>query len=125
MIYPLFAVAVGGAIGSMARFLISQKVNQMTGIAFPYGTLIVNVLGCLLIGFLSTVLIERFLVSVVWRAGILIGVLGGFTTFSSFSLDTFKLYEQGSFVAASLNVFLSVILCLSATLLGTYLGRNV
>lgn len=122
---PILVIAVGGAIGSTLRYLVSSKINQITGINFPYGTLVVNVLGCLLIGFLSAILVERLLVSPVWRAGILIGFLGGFTTFSSFSLDTFKLYEEGAWLAAFMNVSISVILCFFGTMLGMLLGRNL
>lgn len=82
-----------------------------------------NVLGCLAIGFLSEILLDRFALSSVWRAGILIGFLGGFTTFSSFSLDTINLFEQGAYVAATLNILLNTTLCIIATAFGIFAGR--
>lgn len=121
----LLAIALGGALGSVLRYLVSSKINQLIPINFPYGTLVVNVTGCFLIGFLSILLVERLSLSAIWRAGILIGFLGGFTTFSSFSLDTLKLYENGAWLAAGMNVLSTTLLCLLATLLGIFLGRNL
>src|SRR5579871_6019793 len=91
----LLAVGICGALGSVLRFIMSYSINQWTGSKFPYGTLCVNILGALLIGFLSSLFMERLMSSPLWRAAILIGFLGGFTTFSSFSMDTFNLFEQG------------------------------
>lgn len=121
----ILAIAVGGGLGSMLRFVGAYRLNQLLGVRFPYGILIINVAGCLLMGFLSVFLLERMALSPVWRAGILIGFIGGLTTFSSFSFDTFNLYEQGDHLVAILNIFASVILCLSATILGVFLGRNL
>ncbi len=121
----ILAIAFGGAIGSVFRFVTAYKLNQLLGVRFPYGILLVNIMGCLSIGFLSVLLIERLALPPVWRAGVLIGFLGGFTTFSSFTLDTFTLYEQGDHLMAILNIFASMILCLLATILGVYLGRNL
>lgn len=123
--YQLLAIAAAGALGSVLRFVMSQGINQWTGIKFPLGTLCVNVLGCLLIGFLSMLFIERLATLPIWRAAILIGFLGGFTTFSSFSLDTFNLFEQGYLAGALLNVVSSLVLCLLATVIGVYLGRSL
>ncbi len=121
----LLVVGIGGAFGSILRFVMTQIINQWTGIKFPYGTLCVNILGCLLIGFLSVIFMERLAVSSIWRAAILIGFLGGFTTFSSFSLETFNLLEQGFWSSAVLNATLSLILCLLATIFGAFIGRNL
>jgi len=121
----IFAIAVGGAIGSVFRFVTAYKINQLLGVRFPYGILLVNVLGCLLIGFLGILLIDRMAISPVWRAGILIGFLGGFTTFSTFAFDTFNLFEQGDHWVAILNILLSMVLCLLATLLGVFIGRSL
>jgi len=121
----LLAIAGGGAVGASLRYFISQKVHQWLGINFPYGILVVNVLGCLLMGVLAALMIERLDVSPIWRGAILIGFLGGFTTFSSFSIDTIRLYEQGQMLSAGLYVVLSVLLCLSATMFGIVLGRSI
>ncbi|WP_417550830.1 fluoride efflux transporter CrcB [Methylophaga sp.] len=121
----LFAIAVGGAVGALLRFAMSNGVYKLFGRDFPYGTLAVNVLGSLLIGVLFILLIEKLAVAAEWRAGLLVGVLGAFTTFSTFSLETFTLMENGAFLKAGLNVFLSVVLCLAATWLGIGLGRQL
>lgn len=121
----LFAIAVGGAVGALLRFAMSNGVYKLFGRDFPYGTLAVNVLGSLLIGVLFILLIEKLAVAAEWRAGLLVGVLGAFTTFSTFSLETFTLMENGAFLKAGLNVLLSVVLCLAATWLGISLGRQL
>lgn len=121
----ILAIAVGGAIGSICRFITAFKLNQWWGVRFPYGILVVNVIGCLLIGFLGMVLVERIAVSPVVRAGVLIGFLGGFTTFSTFAFDTFNLLEQGNHWVAILNIVASMALCLTATVLGVFLGRSI
>jgi CrcB protein len=120
----MVAVAIGGALGSLLRFWMSGWVHAFAGRGFPYGTLAVNVLGCLLMGILFVVFTERLSDNVVWRAGILIGVLGGFTTFSSFSMENVELVADGALVRAALNIAGSVVLCLSATGLGIYAGRQ-
>lgn len=121
----LIAVGVGGAIGSILRYGMSNWVHTYVSRAFPYGTLAVNVLGCFAMGLLFSLFLERFADSAVWRAGVLIGVLGGFTTFSSFSMETFNLIEQGEALRASANVMLSVVLCIGATWLGVLLARQL
>ena len=121
----LFAIAVGGAVGAIMRFAMSNGVYKLFGRDFPYGTLAVNVLGSLFIGVLFILLIEKLAVAAEWRAGLLVGLLGAFTTFSTFSLETFTLMENGAFIKAGLNVFLSVVLCLAATWLGISLGRQL
>ena len=121
----VMAIAAGGALGSVLRYGLSTWVHSLAGRGFPYGTLAVNVLGCLAMGFLFVLLVERMGESAVWRAGLLIGVLGGFTTFSSFSMETFNLIEQGSLVKAAGNMAASLFLCLGATWLGVLLARQL
>lgn len=121
----VLAIAMGGALGSVLRFWVSNWVTGMLGRGFPYGTLLVNVSGSLLMGFLYIVLIEKFNASTEWRALLLIGLLGGFTTFSSFSMETFNLIEAGEILKALGNVILSVSVCLAATWLGVAVGRQI
>lgn len=121
----VIAIAVGGAFGSVLRFGLSTWVHTLVGRGFPYGTLAVNVLGCLAMGILFVLLVERMGESAVWRAGLLIGALGGFTTFSTFSIETFNLIEQGAMAKAAGNMAASLILCVGATWLGVILARQL
>ena len=121
----VIAIAVGGAFGSVLRYGLSTWVHTLAGRGFPYGTLAVNVLGCLAMGFLFVLLVERMGESALWRAGLLIGVLGGFTTFSTFSIETFNLIEQGAMAKAAANMATSLVLCVGATWLGAILARQI
>lgn len=121
----LLAIAGGGALGAVLRFAMSNTIYRILGREFPYGTLAVNVLGSLLMGFLFVVLVERLALSAEWRAALLIGLLGAFTTFSTFSFETLALFESGQLFKAFLNIILSVCLCLAATWLGLSLGRQL
>jgi CrcB protein len=113
-------VALGGAIGSVARLACSLAAVRWFGAAFPWGTLFVNVVGSFAIGLLAALVAAdgRPLLGADARAFVLVGVLGGFTTFSSFSLETLALARSGALGAAGANVALSVALCLLGTGLG-------
>jgi CrcB protein len=119
----VLAIAAGGAVGSVLRYWLSAWVHSLAGRGFPYGTLAVNVVGCLLMGFLFAWFVERLSSDSVVRAGILIGVLGGFTTFSSFSIETFNLLEEGLWFRAGINAGASLVLCLAATWIGVITAR--
>ncbi len=121
----ILAIAGGGAIGALLRFWVSTGVYTLTGRAFPYGTLIVNVLGSLLMGFLYIWLLERTLAAPALRAFILIGLLGAFTTFSTFSIETLNLVEAGELLKALLNTLLSVVLCVAAAAAGVMIARQI
>lgn len=97
----------------------------MLGRDFPYGTLVVNIAGSLLIGLSTALLADRLSLSSEWRAGIVIGLLGAFTTFSTFSIETLNLIEQREFLRAVANIVLSVLLCLAAAALGLLAGRQL
>lgn len=120
----LIGIALGGAFGSVLRFLVSGVIYQWLGRDFPYGTLAVNLTGSFLIGFFTEILImQRISFSTEYRAIILVGVLGGFTTFSTFSLETLLLIEQTNYAKAGLNIIISVGACLLATWLGLESGK--
>jgi len=121
----ILAIAGGGAIGAVLRYWISNAVYALSGRGFPYGTLAVNVLGSLLMGFLFVLLLERLAGGVAWRGFLLIGLLGAFTTFSTFSVETLSLIESGQGMRAALNVLLSVVLCIAAAALGILLARQI
>jgi CrcB protein len=124
-VHQLLAIAIGGAVGAVLRFMVSTSVHRVMGKDFPYGTLTVNVLGSLLMGFLFIMLVERQISSIELRSGILFGVLGAFTTFSSFSFETLALMESGDWVKAMMNVLLSLSACLLATWVGLGIGRQL
>lgn len=114
-------VALGGALGSSLRFYISQLMLNWLGKGFPFATLAVNISGSLIMGALYG-LIEQGIIEVsIYRTLIGIGFLGAFTTFSTFSLDTYLLMQQGEFLKAALNVLLNVSVCIFAAGLGMYL----
>ena len=121
----LVFIAFGGAFGAVLRYAASNSVYALLGRGFPYGTLFVNVAGSLLIGMLSILMLERMSIGPEWRAAVLVGVLGSFTTFSTFSLETLNLLEQGEITAALLNMVASVLLCLMAVWLGVIIGRQL
>jgi len=121
----VLVIAAGGAAGAVLRFWVSTGVYGVLGRGFPYGTLAVNVLGSLLMGVLYVLLLERSDLSVEWRAAVLIGLLGAFTTFSTFSIETLNLLEERELVKAVLNMVLSVVLCLFATWFGVLAGRQL
>ncbi|HWA63379.1 MAG TPA: fluoride efflux transporter CrcB [Caulobacteraceae bacterium] len=113
-------IAIGGALGSVARYGCSALVANWFGQAFPWGTLIVNVAGSFVIGFFAAMTGPdgRLLVSPDMRQFVMVGICGGYTTFSSFSLQTLTLAQDGAFVRAGANVVASVALCLVSVWLG-------
>ena len=119
----LLAIAAGGAVGALLRFWMSTAVYAHAGRGFPWGTLAVNVLGSLLMGLLYAWLLERAVAGPAARAFLLIGLLGAFTTFSTFSIETMNLIEAGQLSRALFNMLLSVVLCVAAAALGLLLGR--
>ncbi len=111
-------VALGGATGAVLRTIISQTAVSILGKGFPYGTLIVNILGSLLMGVLFALLEEQLLVETPWRQLIGLGFLGALTTFSTFSMDSLLLLQQGEWIKAVLNVSLNVFICIFVAYLG-------
>ncbi|MCG6871789.1 MAG: fluoride efflux transporter CrcB [Gammaproteobacteria bacterium] len=117
------AIAFGGAAGAVLRYWVAHLVNLVAGRHFPWGTLTVNVTGCLLMGAGYVLLLERPGAAPEWRAGLLVGLLGAFTTFSTFSFETLQLFDQGHWLRGVGNVLASVLLCLGATWAGMNLTR--
>lgn len=120
----LLLVGAGGFLGSIGRFLAGGAVQRLTpAAAFPYGTLFVNVTGCLAIGFLASLAATRGILSGDARAFLLIGVLGGFTTFSTFAYETHALAVDAQFLRAATNAVASLGGCLAAVWLGDVLAK--
>ncbi|SFF40429.1 camphor resistance protein CrcB [Fontimonas thermophila] len=117
------AVALGGALGALARFGIVRLLTAWFGPAFPLGTLTVNVAGSLAAGLLYVRLVEQGATDGVLCALLIVGFLGAFTTFSAFSVETLRLLEDVGLGAAALNVALNLVLCLAACGLGLWIGR--
>lgn len=121
----LIFIALGGATGAVMRYLMSNWVHSFAGRDFPYGTLSVNVLGSFLMGILYILLIERFQLDAEWRALILVGLLGAFTTFSTFSMETLLLLEGGEYNKAIFNIFANGLLCIAGAWAGVIIGRQI
>src|SRR5688572_9982529 len=120
------AIAVGGALGSMARHAVNHLVHsRWLATRFPFGIVVVNLLGCFVIGLLAGLLAsERIALRLHWREFVFVGLLGGFTTFSTFGLDTFLLGRSGSGIQAALNIVLHVVVGLLAVWAGYSLGTT-
>jgi len=123
MIQQLAAVAIGGAAGAVMRWLVASGVQKMAGGAFPWGTFAVNALGSFLLGFLFVWLIERSTASELVRLAITVGFLGAFTTFSTYSLESVQLLQEGAFSLAFVNIIGQVMICLLLTWVGVQLAR--
>jgi CrcB protein len=116
-------ICFGGAVGTGARYLLSGFVARVAGPDFPYGTLLINVLGSFLIGVVQQVGLSTLMIPDTVRLVLAVGVMGGFTTYSSFSYETVKLVETGSWSAAGAYVVLTTTLCLVGCVMGLSLGR--
>jgi len=125
LIERLALVGLGGMIGALLRYGAGGLVHRLFEGRFPLGTLLVNTAGCLAIGFLFTVAEDRGALSSYARLFVFVGVLGGFTTFSSFGYETFTLWRDGLAARALLNVAFNVILGLGAVWLGHALARTI
>jgi fluoride exporter len=118
-------IALGGAIGSMLRFWVGAYVSGRLGTRFPYGTFVINVTASFLVGFIMTVLAERTHISASWRDLLVVGFLGGYSTFSSFEYETFRVFEDGEFLITSLNIACSVGVGFVAVWIGAITGRAI
>jgi CrcB protein len=122
---PWLAVAAGGALGSVARFWMTGAVTTLTGARFPYGTLLINILGSFVIGVVAglTLTPSRMGMHPDVRIFLMVGICGGFTTFSAFSLQTLELIQTGDVIPAALYVAASVVFCMIFVWFGWWLGR--
>jgi CrcB protein len=118
-------VGVGGMVGSICRYGLSGLLYRMMGDRFPYGTFAVNIVGCFAIGLLMSLFEERWLVPPNLRLFLTIGILGGFTTFSTFSYETVEMLKGGNFFLASLNIVGSLFCCLCATWGGSIIWKSL
>ena len=119
----VISIALFGALGCLSRYFLSGWVYSVAGRAFPTGTLAVNVVGAFCIGLIMEFSLRSTLVSSTLRVGLTIGFLGGLTTFSTFSYETFRLLEEGELLIAAANVLVSVMVCLVFTWLGIIAAR--
>jgi fluoride exporter len=118
-------IGIGGFIGSVSRYGLSSLLYRVLGDRFPYGTMAVNVIGCFTIGLLMTLFEDRWLVQPNIRLFLTVGILGGFTTFSTFSYETIEILRAGNFATGSINIFGSIIFCLGATWAGVVAAKLV
>lgn len=121
----LLAVAAGGAIGASLRWLLAGAIQRASGSAFPWGTFAVNAIGSFALGFLFVYLIERSTYGEIMRLLLTVGLLGAFTTFSTYSLESIRLLEQGALGLAAANVLGQVVLCLLLTWVGIQAARLI
>jgi len=119
----ILAIAIGGALGSVSRFLVAREMGRLLGNFLPYGTLVVNVFGSLALGWLATVFLARPEINNALRLGIAVGFLGAFTTFSAFSFESVQLMLNGAVWRAVLNVTVNTVVCLGMCYLGMQLAR--
>ena len=120
----IFLIALFGAIGTLARYGLQGAVQIRMGGGFPYGTLLINLSGCLLLGFIGQLTLNRMLVSTDLRMAIAVGFFGGYTTFSSFGWETAKMLEEGAWLRASTYVGVSVIAGLLLSVAGIRLANK-
>jgi CrcB protein len=116
-------VSLGAIVGANARYIISRYMAKVLGPAFPYGTLAINVVGSLIVGWFMIWTTERVLVDPRWRLLVVIGFCGGFTTFSSYAFESMAYFEQGQWGLMAANILTNNILCLLAALAGMALAR--
>jgi CrcB protein len=119
----LIAIACGGAIGALSRFGLQQWIAALYSGRFPLAIFVANSIGSLILGLIYVLIVEKGLLPEVWRPFLMIGLLGAFTTFSTFSLDSIRLIEQGDWLMALGNIFANVAVGLIAAFIGMYIGR--
>ena len=118
-----FIVSLGAIVGACSRYYISRLAAKIVGAVFPYGTLIINVTGSVVVGFFMIYATERVLLDPRWRLLIVVGFCGAFTTFSSYAFETMSFFEQGQWGLMLTNIFANNLLCLGGALAGMAVAR--
>ena len=121
----LLIIALGGALGAVSRFLLGNGLSRALGSALPYGTFVINIVGCFAMGLLMTIIVDREMIPAAWRLFLFVGFLGGFTTFSSFGYEALMLLTEGRMLAALAYAGGSVVLGLVAAAAGVLCARAV
>jgi CrcB protein len=124
-VLPLFFVGIGGFAGAVARYVVDLRVSELARGVFPWGTLLVNVSGSVLVGLLFAMLVERAALAAEWRGPLMIGFIGSYTTFSTLALESWRMIEDGAWLGAGLNLAGSVLLGVVAVMAGVALGRAI
>ena len=119
----LLVISLGAIVGANARYLLSRFAAKQFGPVFPYGTLFINIIGSLIVGFFVVWTTERVLVDPRWRLLVVVGFCGSFTTFSSYAFETMAYFEQGQWLLMVSNVLINNLLCLGGALVGMVLAR--
>ncbi len=118
-------IAVGAIVGASARYFLSTYIGRHFSTVFPYGTLLINLTGSLILGFFLIYTTERVLLDPRWRLLVAVGFCGSYTTFSSYAFESFALMEQGQWLLVGINILMSNVLCLAAVLAGAALARGL
>ncbi len=121
----ILAIAIGGAFGALSRYWVVGVITSLFERSFPFGTLVVNILGSLLIGILYVLIIEKLDVAAEWHAILMVGFVGAFTTFSTFSLEALMLLQEGRVAAAMTYILSSVVACLLAVSVGMLVTKQL
>ena len=121
--FPIPSVAIGGGFGSVARYIIAREMGRLMGTSLPYGTLFVNIVGSLALGWMATYFMSRPEINNTIKLGLTVGFLGAFTTFSTFSLESIELFLEGSPWKAIINISANLIICLGMCYLGMRIAQ--
>jgi len=123
-LFTVLSIGIGGFTGSILRYVLGSLIAKNAPSGFPFATLIINIAGALCIGLLAGYFDNRPMASEHWKSFLTIGLCGGFTTFSAFSAENMQLLRLGQYQLALMYIFSSVLLCLLATFLGSWLART-
>tara|TARA_E500000331_G_C16628466_1_gene443260 strand:+ start:97 stop:477 length:381 start_codon:yes stop_codon:yes gene_type:complete len=119
----LLTIAIGGGVGSIARFVISKEMENLFGSSFPFGTLTVNVAGSFILGWFFTFFVERPEINSALRLGLIVGFLGAFTTFSAFSYESLQMLLNGALYNAIFNIILNLVVCIGMCYIGMLMAK--